>query len=217
MDLIHYLNEHFYTKQQLLDLAKVTEPELVSFQESNVMPACSYKLSLNYDSDSFFGEFNHQEYLEYYAKGYLSWLGILKITENSQDVFAIFSKRYTKAIKDLNTAGYHSADAKVNEQLAQHIEDEWGHFLAGIYGLCTQSGLPEDIAAKELAILQINELLAQKPEQQEQTDIDLDKLARAVNLLDKASSLFAPHEREKSSRRRLVDDVRREYKLESYV
>ncbi len=210
MDLINYLNENYYTKQQLLDLTKISEAELSYFQEKKVMPTRSYKLSLNYSSDSFFGEFNNQNEIEYYAKGYSSWIGMLKVTANLQDIFPIFSQRYAKSISELKEAGFTSKNAKVNSNLELHIEEEWGHFLNGIYGLCTKSGLPEDIAGKELAVLQISETLELDKEK-----IDLAQLTKAVNLLDKSSSMFAPHERLKSSRHRLIDEVRREYKLKS--
>lgn len=210
MDLINYLNENYYTKQQLLDLAKISEAELFSFQEKKVMPTCSYKLSLNYSSDSFFGEFKSHNEIEYYAKGYLSWIGLLKVTTELQDVFPIFARRYAESISELKSLGYTSSDAKVNSKLDLHIEEEWEHFLNGIYGLCTKSGLPEDIAGKELAVLQISETLEQDKE-----NIDLTQLTKAVNLLDKSSSMFAPHERLKSSRHRLIDEVRREFKLKS--
>ncbi|MEC4724377.1 DUF6058 family natural product biosynthesis protein [Shewanella sp. D64] len=210
MNLINYLNNNYFTKQELLDLAKVTEEELLNFQQQNVMPKCSYKLKLNYTNHSFFGEFNDQSEIEYYAKGYLSWLGILKTTEDLHTVFGIFAQRYIKAIAWLKHAGYYSDDNTVNSGLDLHIKQEWKSFLEGIYGLCTHSGLPEDIAAKEVAILQINEMLAL-----DEAEIDLTKLTKAVNLLDESSAMFAPHERIKSSRHRLVDEVRRQYKLKS--
>jgi hypothetical protein len=210
MDLINYLNDNYYTKQQLLDLAKISEAELSSFQKNKVMPTCSYKLSLNYSSDSFFGEFKSHNEIEYYAKGYLSWIGMLKATTQLQNVFSIFSRRYTETICELKSLGFTSNDAKVNSKLDLHIEEEWGHFLNGIYGLCTKSGLPEDIAGKELAVLQISETIEQDKE-----NIDLTQLTKAVNLLDRSSSMFAPHERPKSSRYRLIDEIRRKFKLKS--
>ncbi len=212
MELINYLNEHYLTKQQLLDLAKISDDELCLYQRQEIMPKCSYRLALNYSSHSFFGEFTKQSDIEYYAKGYLSWLGIIKASNNHQSIFAIFAQRYRQAISELTQQGYHSDDAKVNEKLDQHIADEWQHFLNGTYGLCTKSGLPEDIAAKELAILQINETLA-LDEHSELGEPELAKLVKAVNLLDASSSIFAPHERANSSRHRLVDEVRRKYQL----
>jgi len=66
-------------------------------------------------------------------------------------------------------------------------------------------------AAKEFAITQINELT----ERANLSGIEVEKLQSAVNLLDAASSAFAAHEQLKSSRQRLVNEVRRLYQLQS--
>ena len=128
MELINYLNENYYTKQQLLDLTKISETELNHFQQQKVMPTCSYKLALNYSTDSVFGEFTQKSDIEYYAKGYLSWLGMLKITTELDNVFPIFSQRYRQAIAQLKLAGFHSNDEKVNAKFDLHIEEEWQNF-----------------------------------------------------------------------------------------
>ena len=211
MELIKYLNEHFLTKCELLELSKITEEELRELQEKGLMPQCSYKLKLNLETDSFFGAHFDSQELEYYAKGYISWLAAVKNHECNKVAYSSFSERYKSALNGLKNDGYAATNHKVNEGIDLHIEEEWSHFLKGIYGLCTKSGLPEDIAAKELAILEINEII-------EKSDIDevqLKRLERAVNLLDSVSALFAPHERLKSSRHRLVDEIRRKYKLRS--
>lgn len=211
MELISYLNTHFFTKQQLLDISKVTEQTLLTYQTKGVMPKCSYKLKLNLSSDSFFGVHHEEQEVEYYAKGYASWLAIIQSLNTHDAIYSVFVERYKSAIVSLKKQGHCSNHPKVTAELDNHIKNEWGHFIAGIYGLCTQSGLPEDIAAKELAILEINALA----ELNVLTDKQLDKLILAVNLLDAASSPFAPHERRQSSRQRLVNEVRRKYKLPS--
>jgi hypothetical protein len=73
------------------------------------------------------------------------------------------------------------------------------------------SGLPEEIAAKEVAIAAIRELDADR--NRSQTEADRARLRNAVDLLDRASSPFAPHEVARSSRRRYVDDMRAAYGL----
>ncbi|MFD2180410.1 DUF6058 family natural product biosynthesis protein [Veronia pacifica] len=210
MKLIKYLNDHFITQSELLELSKVTEEELMKLQHRRLMPQCSYKLKINVESDSFFGAYSEHQELEYYAKGYISWVTAIKRLQSSNDAYLLFASRYKAALNNLKSDGFVISDHKFNEGLELHIEEQWAHFLNGTYGLCTKSGLPEDIAAKALATTEINELT-------EWSDLDekqLSRLERAVNLLDSASSLFAPHERLKSSRHRLVDDVRREYKLD---
>jgi len=210
VDLINYLQAHYLTEQELLALAKVTESELLAYQQQNVMPSCSYTLEMDCKSDSFFGVFNEKSNTRYYAKGYVSWLDVIKSSSELQDIYTIFSQRYRAAVEHLQSLGYCSTDEKVNSKLSLHIEQEWGHFLNGTYGLCTKSGLPEDIAGKEIAILLINESLTLDDSQK-----DLAELTHAVDLLDVSSAMFAPHERLNSSRHRLVNEVRRVYKLKS--
>ena len=209
MELIQYLNSNFLTKQELLDISKVTNEDFLSYQQQKLMPTYSYKLDLNITSDSFFGLHNEEQTVEYYAKGYSSWLAIIQSLKSADDVYSVFSKRYTKTIKRLQENGHSSNNPKINSELNDHIKDEWQHFLSGIYGLCTKSGLPEDIAAKEFSIIEIKELY----EKIELSLKEIEKLTLAVNLLDSASSLFAPHERLQSSRHRLINEVRRKYKL----
>jgi hypothetical protein len=211
VELIKYLNKYFFTKQELLDITKITEQDFSKYQENGVMPKCSYKLSLNIKSDSFFGLHDDEQEIEYYAKGYSSWLAIIQSLNSTKEVYSVFASRYKMAIESLKGQGYSSNNSKVSSEINEHIKEEWSHFLNGIYGLCTKSGLPEDIAAKEFSILVINEL----SENNTLTPEQLNKLDLAVELLDSASSLFAPHERLKSSRHRLVNEVRRKYQLKS--
>lgn len=209
MELIKYLNDKFFTKQELLEISKVSERDFSKYQENRVMPTCSYKLCLNLESDSFFGLHKSEQEIEYYAKGYASWLAIIQSVDSMDVVYSIFVKRYKAAIEYLRDKGHSSGSVKLNSELDDHIEQEWKYFLDGVYGLCTKSGLPEDIAAKEFSIIEINELLELNELDKEQ----LENLALAVNLLDSVSSLFAPHERLQSSRHRLVNEVRRKYRL----
>lgn len=209
MKLIKYLNEYFITKSELLTQSQVSEQALAHYQEVGVMPKCSYKLKLALESDSFFGLHEDTQEIEYYAKGYVTWLGIAKLLEDEEKIYSVFSKRYKEALEQLKNQGFTSTNVKLNADIQEHIKQEWAYFLDGIYGLCTKSGLPEHIAAKELAIIQINEL----SELESPTKLELVQLKRAVNLLDESSALFAPHERAKSSRYRLIDEVNRKYRF----
>ncbi|KNC68044.1 DUF6058 family natural product biosynthesis protein [Pseudoalteromonas ardens] len=209
MELLHYLNERFITKSVLLAQTKATPQVLQALQEKGLMPHCSYRIALNIQCDSFFGEHNEDQALEYYAKGYTAWFGCISALSDESDAYALFSLRYKNALEQLKDAGHVLHSPQLNDDLDAHIEQEWQHFLSGTYGLCTHSGLPEDIAAKELAILEINQLIGQETLQPTQ----LKQLESAVNLLDSVSALFAPHERQRSSRHRLVDEVRRKYNL----
>ncbi len=209
MNLVKYLNEHFYTREELVEISGVSELQLADFQKRLLMPLRSYNLSLDISCKSFFGEHSSSGQIEYYSKGYTSWLGILNSMENTENAYNLFEQRYANTVEDLARSGFVSNEGKLNAGLDDHIKEEWKHFLSGTYGLCTKNGLPEDIASKEVAISLINELLDKKL----LSKIELVQLAKFVTLLDSSSSDFAPHEYQRSSRYRLIDEVRRKYQL----
>ncbi|MDO6428580.1 DUF6058 family natural product biosynthesis protein [Thalassotalea sp. 1_MG-2023] len=208
MQLIDYLNECFYTKHTLLQLSYISAKKLTYLQQQKVMPAASYRLTIQANCQSFLAEHSEQSYQEYYAKGYVKWLGVVEALIEPADIYQYFNKNYRLTIQQLKQQGFVCHDEKLHSKIDEHIAQEWQHFLAGTYGLCTASGLVEDIARKEFAITSINELIAENEQKP-----DLTRLTNAVNLLDSASSLFAPHERVNSSRHRLVDQVRKKYRL----
>ena len=199
MELLHYLQQHFFTTEQLLDHSAINLDQLRHWQEHCMMPKPSYQLTLNISCDSFFGQHCEQHDVGYYAKAYVSWIKLLRSLDSEQEAFAVFAQRYRQRLEQLAVHECWQVDDFTSEA---HLAAEWRHFLDGTYGLCTVSGLPEDIAAKELAIALIRET-AQVPAPGEP-----DRLRRAVDLLDSVSSPFAPHEVARSSRRRYVDDMR---------
>jgi len=209
MELITYLNEHFLTKKRLLQLTKISDTQLINYQQQGVMPKCSYRINLQTSCDSFFGVNEESNIIEYYAKGYVTWLNDIQSIEDNERVYALFAQRYKQALLNLNAQGYSSEVTHLDDNLASHIKVEWLHFLKGTYGLCTRSGLPEDIAKKELAIAKIT-LLINKESLCEKERLVLNS---AVDLLDEVSALFAPHERMKSTRYRFVDKIKAKYQL----
>ena len=218
LELIKYLSEYFYTKDELLGASMVTAIQLKEYQALGVMPALSYKISMSLSCDSFFGEHEELQEVELYAKGYASWLDDLLVLQQKScqeiqfkdEVFKLFYLRYCSEQERLKSLGYLCNDFKLVSELDAYIKEAWDHFIQGTYGLCTKSGLPEDIAAKAVAIFEINRL----SESGELSKAELNVLENVVNLLDESSALFAPHERLKSSRHRLVNEMRRRFGLE---
>ncbi|WDE00976.1 DUF6058 family natural product biosynthesis protein [Thalassomonas actiniarum] len=221
--LTEYLNDHFYTRSQLLTLAKLDESSFARLLDKKIMPGASYRMKTTLALDSFFGEHRQEEERQYYARGYLSWLQYLGELEaekaDGQDikaiVFADFCSRYQAKLTALAAQGFHLPIMADKARLDALLLSEWQHFLNGTYGLCTRSGLPEDIAAKELAIVMIKAIVG------EGLELDVAALApgqskqltKAVDLLDQASSAFAPHEVKRSSRELYINRVRLKYKL----
>jgi hypothetical protein len=207
MELIDYLNNHFLSRDQLLHASGIDGRQLDELIANERMPQPSYRLRVSVACDSFFGAHAEDVAIDYFAKGYPAWIGMLMASQTP--AYETFATRYRAALAALPLR---SAHPKLNAGVDAHLREEWRHFLAGTYGLCTCSGLPEDIAAKELAICVIQELtgspLPPGP-------AGIDTLRTATDLLDRASSPFAPHERARSSRKRYVDEVRLAYGLQA--
>jgi hypothetical protein len=209
ISLITYLNQYFLTTEALLAFSKVTEQALKDYQCLSLMPKPSYTLDLSLMSNSYFGEHASKQTIDYYAKGYPSWLSMITLLKTESSALDLFSNRYKEALQSLKKQGFSVSHLENDGEMELHINSEWQHFLSGTYGLCTRSGLPEDIAAKELAIREIETICRFSKLDREQ----ISRLVVAINLLDEASALFAPHERLRSSRERLVNQVRRKYNL----
>jgi hypothetical protein len=210
MELIDYLNHRFFSREQLLARCGAGGDMLDELQRLAMMPRPSYRLRLEVACDSFFGPHTEQVAVEYYAQGCVAWFGLLQTLDSPAQAFEVFADRYRSRIGRLAAEGIRSAHADLAADA--HVAAEWRHFLDGTYGVCTVSGLPEDIAAKEVAGTVIKDLTAEGP-QRTLTVEQRRRLGAAVDLLDRSSAPFAPHEVARSSRRRLVDEVRRDWQL----
>ena len=206
MELIDYLHTHFLTRAQLLAACATDGARLDAFTTAGTMPAPSYRLRVRIDCTSFFGPHAEDHAIDWHARGNTDWLHML--LAGVDDPYACFAARYRSALETLDL--YRAAPMPALLADA-HVREEWDHFIAGTYGLCTRTGLPEDIAAKELAIRVLRSLTE---DGRPLDGTERMRLAAAIDLLDRASSPFAPHERARSSRGRYVDPLRRQYDLE---
>jgi hypothetical protein len=209
MELIDYLNRHFFTRAQLLARTGIEPDLLEDWQRRRMMPLPSYRLRLDVHCHSFFGAHTEQLAADYYPKGSPAWISALGALADEGRAYELFARRYRARLAQLTASDIVPGDSQAAGEA--HIAAEWEHFLAGTYGVCTVSGLPEDIAAKEAAIMLIRELTA--TDEQALTDAQRQRLRGAVDLLDSVCAPFAPHEVRRSSRQRYVVDVRAAYGL----
>ena len=212
MTLFHYLHDHFYTLDQLAQAAHMRVENIRAFQDKKMLPLPTYQLNGEYQVQSFFGVHQDAQSIEFYPKDTVSWLRIIQNLPTREAAFDAFSHRYRLTFSCLKQlSNLHRKDYLYTVmQSEDKLKEEWDHFLAGSYGVCTRSGLPEDIAAKDFALEEIRSLL-------DSGMLTLrhmrKKLENAVNLLDEVSAPFAPHERARSTRHQYVDEVRRQYRL----
>jgi hypothetical protein len=202
MNLITYLDTHLLTTARLLAASGMSAILLSKLQQDGMAPQPSYRLRLAIDCSSFFGEHSEQCEQHFYATGAVDWLADVARLTDGAAAFGLFVERYRARVAQLG------AEPRTDDYLLS----EWQHFLSGTYGLCTRSGLPEAIADKEVAIANIKSVIENRGKQV-LTDDEHVYLRHWVNVLDVASAPFAPHEVARSSRHRLVDEVRKTYSL----
>lgn len=201
--LQEYLHKNFIELEQLLNIASLDEERLRNLQKNKQMPEASYSLKFEQSCDSFFGNHHDGKKLEFYNQGYLYWLGLLQNANFKP--FEYFSEQYNQTLQRLENQFGCLNNPKFNTELKSLITSEWEHFLDGIYGLCTTTGLPNNIATKEFCIAYIDEVVGNdRAVATEQKPL----LAEAVLLLDNATAQFAPHEVSRSSRRKYVDKIK---------
>jgi hypothetical protein len=198
MNLTTYLNRHF------LDTGALDGALLAGLQQRGMAPAPAYRLRIAVECESFFGAHSETCETHYYASGTPAWLADVAGLPDAAAAHALFAQRYRDRVAQLGAAPRTDA----------YLREEWQHFLDGTYGLCSRDGLPETIADKEVAAANVKDIV-DKGREQVLTAAELLYLRHWVNLLDRASAAFAPHEVARSSRRRLVDDVRAAYGLGS--
>jgi hypothetical protein len=205
MHLLDYLNQHFLTREQLLARSGIDGARLDGLQERGMMPRPSYRLRMHLGCDSFFGQHEEGHAVDWYAQGMVAWAGLLGAMDGPREAYDAFAKRYRQRLAQIVEDGLPPAtDALAADA---HIATEWRHFLDGTYGLCTRAGLPEEIAAKEAAIVLIR-ALTENGVEKGLGEAERERLEAAVDLLDRVSAPFAPHEVARSSRRRYIDDIR---------
>ncbi|MCF2856970.1 DUF6058 family natural product biosynthesis protein [Pseudoalteromonas sp. SMS1] len=204
MELLDYLYVHFLSEAQLIKTCHIPLHRLRKLQASGVMPKPSYILDADITCSSFFGEHKQREPIRFYPKAYTQWLDAVKLNTAQGDAYHHFSARMQEtilALANINiSVGYEDNVSALN----QFITTQWPHFLAGTYGLCTRTGLPEDIAKKEIAVALISPLLSKH----RLSDQEEKRLITAMNILASSSPKFAPHERHKSQNYRLHEAMK---------
>lgn len=205
MSLLTYLFEHFYGEEQLVQRAGISQKQLQLWQSQALVPLPAYRVMCKVSCESFFGEYQEQQSLSFYAKGTIDWLQQVAKLSDADQAYAIFKSEYQQVLDKLTNVFGHEFFNTINLD-DDHITSQWQHFLNGTYGLCTKSGLAHDIATKEVCLGVIKALFKKVSLDEHQRK----RLKDAVAMLDQASAYFAPHERAKSSRCHYIEAA---YKL----
>ncbi|WP_052717640.1 DUF6058 family natural product biosynthesis protein [Chromobacterium vaccinii] len=201
--LLDYLHTYFMSEPQLLFRCGLAPERLAELQREGRAPLPSYRLRCAGAVTSYFGEQALDGELAWYPQAMAEWL-IEAEHADAATLRARFERRYRAELARLAEQGLSTVEP------IGGLDEEWAHFLAGAYGVCTRHGRVEQIAAKE-AMVALIDRLTERQTRAFLPEAELALLRRAVDLLDEVEAWFAPHERAASSRARCVDGARRRY------
>ncbi|MEO9897829.1 MAG: DUF6058 family natural product biosynthesis protein [Paracoccaceae bacterium] len=211
--LLNYLYTNFLEERQFAEIVGTTVEDLNAIIDAKVFPSASYVYASNGRSVSFVADFSDEQAYRFHLREHMNWFR--DISQLGLDTEArardYFLDRYTQAKRSFLSSTFGmDLQAQAPDVASQfdegHANSTWGHFLNGVYGVCTRDGRPESVFLKQAGVMFIETMIASGPQALSQAQTDL--LGRAVDFLDGIESEFAPHEAPKASRQRCIVDVK---------
>ncbi len=220
---IKYITENYIELKELSVITGVSVEKLNTLIEQNLIPNYSYKIQTESLITS---PLNDQklvsEIKKYFPKSIINLIKCNVASNNAkvfkQKVKTAFVKTFS-INKDRKFAYGNILDQKgviKAEKLESVFESEWKHYLNGIYGICTLNASGSEIAKKEIIVKKIIDFI----EQNKHSELNEKKKNLLLELnaeYNEVSNLFAPYQRESSSRGKYLDKLLSENSLEKLI
>jgi hypothetical protein len=215
-----YLGLHYWNEQKLAEQCKLTVFALENMVADGLIPRPSYTVSGNVLVSAAFGELEAQDAPEgsYFHPATVSWINRAQEMESTNDSSALrqlFHNNMAAALADLDRDTWRLSDAfddrgqPIVEELNRRIDSNWKSFQDGIFGLCVANPVSErEIARKEILQEKLSALTA-NGEHAGGLAISKNGLRQLIDAYEEASMPFSPVEYPISSRKRLIDDLRK--------
>lgn len=214
--LLNYLYTNFFEESQFADDVGTTTEELMALIRAQVFPSPSYVYDSKGRSVSFVADFPDEQAYRFHLRGHTDWYREIVQLGLDSEVRArsYFFSRYNQAKSTFLSSSLGAELQVIAPDVARqfdedHAQSTWGHFLNGVYGVCTRDGRPESVFLKQAGVMFIEQMIAGGPQKLSQSQTAL--LGRAVEFLDGVESDFAPHEATKVSRQRCIVDVNTQF------
>lgn len=222
-DIEAYLNRYYRTADQLAGVCSISTEELAGLVSERLVPEPSYTAADGVLISQAFGEFEAPELRpeQYFHPGNAAWVALAceaKKKAGAQQAHLELKKRFkhnfSAALEELDKTtlrlpdSFTDAGQVIPDGLDARAEDAWHYFLKGVFSLCVADPSSErSIALKEI----LQEALTRLSENGSRADFSPEERHRVLDLIDryaKAAMPFSPLEYPRSSRKRLVEDLR---------
>jgi hypothetical protein len=204
MSLAAYLQNHFVNKAAFASMAGISVDRLDQLISAEAVPAATYTCDGVSITSAVFGEIPIKEPLtgEFFRPECVRWVKIADRAAPGSERAAVLSE-LTKELRASLEEHFSSAEA-----VESRIRGYLPHFFNGTYGLCianpsTGAGIVrKEILQERLMELTANGSLPAPP------SLSKDELITLIDDYADSAMPFSPAEYERSSRKRLVDDLR---------
>ena len=210
---LNYLFQNFLEQSEFARQANISASALEGLIDRQISPTASYCYQANGQVGSFISDHEDMQLYRFHLKGHLVWINAIQNLQIESQLSAqnYFFDRYNSALRLFEESGIgKELNVLIPEVLPKFDDalraDTWGHFINGVYGVCTKDWMPETILVKQVCVKFIDAFTATGYLRHSTRHREL--LLKTVDLLDQVVSAIAPHELEKSSHQRCVLDVR---------
>lgn len=220
---LDYIRKNYLTLEQLSQRTALTSASILKHIEENVIPAASYTIAESVEISSPLGDSTaHKTSTDYYAASTVQLLLSHTASSDLAIVKSTFKAQFRNHLllqPDRNYAYgniFNDAGVLVEEEFEKAFEAEWEAYTMGIYGICTLNATEVEIVKKEIAVKKLidfnNKFGGQTLSEQQK-----EELKKLTEEFDSVANLFAPYQRENSSRGKYLDKILIENELAELV
>lgn len=219
---LKYISDNYIEFEEVIKIANISSEKLNELIENKLVPNASYVINSEIVISSSLND-SHKVVLEkkYFHPSILQYIKENAEISNPEKFKTIFKENLLTNLKNhvQQTYAYGNVfdeNGVINDEKAeQALEEEWNYFCKGVYGICTLNNNENDIIEKEIAIKRILDFIANKSSF---TTEDQQNILKELNdEFNKATSNFAPYQRELSSRGKYLDKLLEEFSLDDLI
>jgi uncharacterized protein YgfB (UPF0149 family) len=215
-----YLARHYQDAEQFAFSCGISTTKLCELIDQQLIPEPSYIVTEHSTLKSYvFGEMDASGSKpgQYFHPANRTWVA-LALTSNglksSNELKTRFLNNMRYELEQLNKTVFRLPDSftddgtPIPDGLASRTEPLWEHFLKGTFGLCIANPVTEsEIARKEILQEKLS-TVSENGTKSDFTESETDAVLSLIEEYTKASMPFSPIEYHRSSRKRLVEDLK---------
>ena len=222
--VLKYLSENYVTIEQLALATSISCDELESMVAAEIIPCASYRFLSKaqiFSNLSERWEDVETKEIQFYPLGIIKWVkmavGYYREQANGE-IYLKFEEEFIRALvkRPANVYGFSDlfSPELCLERAKLEARKKWMSMMRGIFGICIKGEISADaIVRKGIAVERVAKLT------DDGAKVHLEESNRALLVealmeFDQIVSNFGPHDWERSSRKRLFDDLVPRFALE---